>query len=213
MLFQFFSVLHFLLAPSAQVEKDFERFLSSEEAQAEIQPVRFDSLLFDSCLFHTTNEIRYQKGKSTFKFNKELYCAAEGHAQEMTRYNHFSHTGRNGSSSFDRIKDCDGNFSTTAENIAKFYPFDMDYKRSYYPVWKPSWYEYRYTGSKELIPLTTYANFARMVVEAWYNSKGHRQNLMDEAYTHVACVGRISPNAMRTEGLPSVMLVQNFGEK
>lgn len=69
-------------------------------------------------LIELLNEIRTTNNSPPLISNSKLEQAAESHAAYMLQYNILSHSGRNGSSFAERIKEQGYLFSTAAENIA-----------------------------------------------------------------------------------------------
>jgi uncharacterized protein YkwD len=68
------------------------------------------------------NQQRAQRGLPALAVNPALTNAAKGHADDMARYNYFSHTGRNGSTMVTRIQAAGyTNWRYLSENIAAGY--------------------------------------------------------------------------------------------
>ncbi len=65
------------------------------------------------------NQERLNAGQSPLQPLAPLMQAAQAHAKDMRRNNYFSHTGNNGSSHSERIKNQGYTACYTAENIAK----------------------------------------------------------------------------------------------
>ncbi len=64
----------------------------------------------------------YYPPAAAVTWNNQLEAAATAHAADMNQYNYFSHTGRDGSSPGDRIRDAGYDWFTYGENIAKGHP-------------------------------------------------------------------------------------------
>jgi uncharacterized protein YkwD len=206
-----FSLIFLPIEQNGYYDQSHQDFLESTHAQQFIDPRNFDDALLEACVFHATNALRSERGLEETDHSAALQTAARGHAIEMAQYDYFSHKDRSGEYSEDRIPAAGGLFPYTGENIAKFYPYDMNYGQSYYPRSIEQGYEYRYTGSKERIPPIRYTDFAKMLVEEWFHSKGHRENLMDPEFNYLGVGVAITTNAEFLEEMPSVYLVQNFG--
>jgi uncharacterized protein YkwD len=68
------------------------------------------------------NQQRAQRGLPALAVNTALTNAAQGHADDMARYNYFSHTGRNGSTMVTRVQAAGyTNWRYLSENIAAGY--------------------------------------------------------------------------------------------
>lgn len=65
-----------------------------------------------------TNEFRQQNGLAPLALNTQLTRAAQRYARQMGTQDFFSHTGKDGSSPWDRIRAADYDFSEAAENLA-----------------------------------------------------------------------------------------------
>jgi uncharacterized protein YkwD len=65
--------------------------------------------------------------------------------------------------------------------------------------------------TKKPLPMRTYAELARSVVNGWMNSPHHRQNILNPRLKFLACSGRISKNPFETKRGPFARLTQNFG--
>ena len=85
---------------------------------------------FQEKLLQLVNDVRtrgcdcggeYQAPVDKIVWNDTLAQVAEKHSKEMSDNNYFSHTGLNGSSPGDRMKDADYYWSTYGENIANGY--------------------------------------------------------------------------------------------
>lgn len=68
-----------------------------------------------------TNGHRRQAGLAPLRLNEKLSSAAQAHSESMAEDDFFSHTGRDGSSPFDRIRSNGYQYKTAAENIAAGY--------------------------------------------------------------------------------------------
>jgi len=64
----------------------------------------------------------YMPPVSTVSWNDQLASAADVHSKDMLQNNYFSHTGTDGTSPGDRIRQAGYNWSAYGENIAKGYP-------------------------------------------------------------------------------------------
>ncbi|MBL8932159.1 MAG: CAP domain-containing protein, partial [Kineosporiaceae bacterium] len=70
-----------------------------------------------------TNAARAANGCSVaLKADGKLTNAAQGHSADMAAKNYFSHTGLDGRSPFDRMRDAGYSYSMAAENIAAGQP-------------------------------------------------------------------------------------------
>jgi uncharacterized protein YkwD len=69
-------------------------------------------------VFRLVNKKRAAKGLQPVSLNSKLQQAAQAHSQDMAVNDFFSHTGSNGSSMGDRLRQVNYSYSYAAENIA-----------------------------------------------------------------------------------------------
>jgi uncharacterized protein YkwD len=114
------------------------------------QPLRTsEHAVFVARVVDETNKYRRQHGCPALTVNAQLASAAQRHTDDMARNSFLSHTGSDGSSPWERIKDARYVYTGAAENIA--------------------------AGQRT----------PQEVVRAWYNSAGHRANILNCSYQEV----------------------------
>ena len=74
--------------------------------------------LFESQVYHLTNQERSKYGLCPLLWNTQLYLAARNHSIDMAIMQRMSHTGSNGSNISYRVKAQIYPYSMVAENIA-----------------------------------------------------------------------------------------------
>ena len=79
----------------------------------------FDQLIEQ--VLKLTNEERKKANLDPLKLNSKLSSAADSHSDSMAKDDFFSHTGKNGSSVGDRVRDTGYNYLRVGENIAAGY--------------------------------------------------------------------------------------------
>ena len=57
-----------------------------------------------------------------------------------------------------------------------------------------------------------YHSFAKALIDAWLNSPGHRENILDPTIKFAGC-GIAIPPAFLRRGMPVIYATQNFSEK
>lgn len=183
---------------------------------AEIDPFNPNYLLLNEGLFRAANEIREQNNLPLFLKNSQLQKTAESHAYLMISQNFYSHKNPNDSklrNLVDRVK-YTGNgkmdFNSLAENIANY---DILSTESMFCLKKGSngLYTYYDCKTKKRIPLYTYKDLARSVMQGWMRSPSHRENLLDRNYKYLGTAARLSENPYSTQNPPFARIVQNFG--
>ncbi len=172
-----------------------------------------DYELLDAALFHATNEVREQHGLPPFRYAAVLFEAASYHATTMISRNFYDHHNKTGAAYHTpdrRIRTFGGDYHVTAENIAQFPTIDMP--RQYCPR-QQSDRTYRYFDCRtgKAYGAFTYAGFARMSVQKWMASPGHRANILNTDLTFLACAARLSRNPYGSRTVPFARPVQNFG--
>jgi uncharacterized protein YkwD len=65
-----------------------------------------------------TNQARAQQGLPSLSCDAQMIAAARNHSQDMCNQGYFSHTGRDGSQPWDRMRREGVQFRTAGENIA-----------------------------------------------------------------------------------------------
>ena len=172
-----------------------------------------DYELLDAALFHVTNEVRATHHLSLFRYAAVLFDAASYHATTMISRNFYDHNNKT-SAAYQtpdrRIRTFGGDYHVTAENIAHFATIDMP--RQYCPR-QQSDRTYRYFDCRtgKVYQPFTYAAFARMAVQKWMASPGHRANILNPDLTFLACAARLSRNPYTSRTVPFARPVQNFG--
>jgi uncharacterized protein YkwD len=111
-------------------------------------------------VFRLTNEARRKNGLPSLETDADLTVMARKHTDDMLRQEFFSHTGPDGKTLKDRLFDAPAVFKTVSragENI--------------------------YGGSGQ--DFSDAKTMARVMVDGWMTSPGHRANILNPAYTHL----------------------------
>ena len=112
----------------------------------------------ERAIFHFTNEVRQKNGFSTLTWENCLRDVSRGHSADMLVRNYFDHNSPEGRTPFDRIRaGCRFPWSMAGENI-----------------WMGSGY-----------PAGDVRQLARIVVDNWMSSPGHRRNLLNPGFTDI----------------------------
>ncbi len=113
-------------------------------------------------IFQLTNEARRKNGLLALEADDGLACKAREKSDDMLKNNYFSHTSPSGKTFQDRLQEEEpASFKTmfkAGENIYMGNRFD-------YQVDVPTQ--------------------ARLIVDGWMTSPGHRRNMLDPSYTHL----------------------------
>lgn len=109
-------------------------------------------------IFRLTNEVRRRQGMSPLTWETSLQNIARAHSADMLRRNYFSHLSPDG--------------RTPQERIRSTYPFPLS-----------STGENIWSGTGHDPGNTT--RLARLIVNNWMSSAGHRQNLLNPQFTDI----------------------------
>ena len=113
-------------------------------------------------IFQLTNEARHKNGLPGLDWDSGLAAKAQAKSDDMLKNNYFSHTSPDGKTLKDRFQEekpaSIRNISRIGENI--------------------------YMGAK-LDYSTDIKIQARLIVDGWMTSPGHRRNILDPNYTHI----------------------------
>lgn len=174
-----------------------------------IVPKDYDLNILAQAIFEATNELRVELGYSSFKSSKDLFEAAQFQADRMAKRKRLQHDWR-GDKKYGtaraRITQFGANFRATGENIARDYLVDIPSGQTYYLNEAGQ----AITRQGKPIPYRSYQQIARKVVKDWYNSPGHRENLLrDFEYLGIGA-SKLVPEKKGPNF--DVYLVQNFGK-
>ncbi len=132
-------------------------------------------------IFQLTNEARRKNGLPLLDQDETLAETARKHSDDMLRRGYFSHTSPDGKTVADRLREEEPaafrTMSRAGENIYMSYKLD-------------------YSDPKTM---------ARVIVDGWMTSAGHRANILNPDYTHLG----VGVSAMGKE----IMATQNFARR
>lgn len=207
-------ILTLVIALAPWSEKDYNsydanKFFVRQDVNQRIDPAKFDFELLEAAVFYATNEKRVQFDLPIFTYDRFLLRSSRLHSANMKQYNFFSHVNRK-KKAFKtphlRIRYVGGRFKGTAENIAKFSVLELPADNSYL-IGKNGKLQDK-SGNE--LQGRTYKSLGKMIVDAWMDSEGHRENILGE-YQYLGC--GISKIDRAKDGMPSVYITQNFGTK
>jgi uncharacterized protein YkwD len=183
--------------------------------QAVRRPVdlqRLDHQLLDAAVFFVSNAYRAQHSLPLFEFEPALRDMAARHSLAMARYGFVNHQNP-WEASFRHLKDRCKAFQVEAcgENLASALVYVWYSGGYYYPKKTGSRWVY-FDGQGEPIPPHSYLSLAQTLVERWYQSPGHRQNLLDPSFRTLGCAVRLPPHRSQTVDMPLAYATQNFGQ-
>lgn len=194
-------------------ENDPHYFFSLPEVNSPIDVYHPNYELLDAAVFHATNLERIKANVAPFLFDSSLYNAAVKHTESMVKYDFLAHDDpfeSENSDIFGRIERYTKRFYNIAENIQDC--FILDPPRGYCVARKmENEYQFYDCETYKPVPMLSYKEFAKACLKSWMNSSHHRHNILNQQYSHLACVGRIMPNPFSKSSGPYARLTQDFG--
>ncbi len=213
----------FLLIPTinfAQRDSEFYKmtindFMKLPEVNQPIDARNPNQVLFDAALFHATNEQRLKHNLSAFEYSVTIHKAAIFHSEAMINqdfYNHDNPHNQVNRRMQDRIMLLTNEYKRMAENIAQHDVLGgINTQYCFQNPKKGEDYVYMSCDKKKVLPMLSYAELARAIVNGWMNSPHHRGNIMNPKLTAMACSGRFSKNPFKTARCPFARITQDFG--
>ena len=175
-----------------------------------IDPQNYHPELLEQAIFEASNSIRTSHKLSSFQRDSILNLSASFQANKMAKAKDLRHTwpyDRRYGDLKKRLKTFGGNFKGFAENIARFYLLDIPEGKAY--TLNESGQALDDEG--QIINFKTYRQLGQEVVQAWYESPGHRRNLL---YNYQFIGIGVSELVPIKKGLNfDVYLCQNFGNQ
>ncbi|HAD97397.1 MAG TPA: hypothetical protein DCG19_08315 [Cryomorphaceae bacterium] len=208
------TILLVALLPQRWQNSDYDQyrvkeFFEREDVNQPIDLEKPDRELLDAAVFYASNEARKSQGKETLLFDPTLRKAALQHSENMRQQNFISHENphdRNLRTPMLRIDKAGGEFEGVAENIARVNVYILGKRMEFFVDEQGR----KIDQSGNPLKPHTYASLARMVVDGWMHSKGHRRNLLGD-YNYLGCA--TSGIIYSSQGIPEILITQNFGKK
>ena len=192
-----------------------QKFMSLAKVNQPIDVRNPNFELLDAALFHATNEQRTALNLPNFLYSSIIHEVAIGHSVAMINQDFYSHDNpfdATNKSLPDRIFRRTKVYHQIAENIAQHdVLMAAGNMYCYTPPKSGGDFFYFDCNTKKAIPMMTYAELARSVVNGWMNSPPHRANILDLKLKYMACAGRFSKNPYKSQRSPFARLTQNFG--
>lgn len=184
-------------------------FFALAEVQRAINTDNVDNELLEAAVFHASCETRAEKRKAIFSYSSILQASSEFHSNYLLglgTLNHLNNQDTKYKTPMMRIDAFGGNFSASAENLARISLLNFEKDAAYIIGENGNFLD----KNGKIIPTHTYSSLARKVVDGWMHSKGHRQNLMGD-YNYLGC--GVSSIVYITDGIPEIYFTQNFGKQ
>lgn len=152
----------------------YERYKYAEETFNEkLKEFNNSANYLEIKIHEETNKIRTQLNLSVLSFDEELRNIARYHSEDMAMNNYFDHISPNG----ETLKDRFAKFNFTCKIVVDNYVYEGAENLFLGYIYKSYSYEklthrilkYDFYGIEE---------FAKEVVKSWYESEGHRKNML-----------------------------------
>ncbi len=190
-------------------------FMKLPEMNKPIDARNPNNSLLDAALFHLTNEERVKFNLPKFVYSYPLHTATINHSEAMINQDFYSHENPYNPENrkmVDRIFLYTREFREMAENIAQHDILGGNEDRYCFEIPKYGQdYVFINCETKKPLPLRTYADLARSVINGWMNSPHHRENILNPRLKALGCSGRISKGIFKTKRSPFARLTQDFG--
>ncbi|MBX4192359.1 CAP domain-containing protein [Candidatus Parcubacteria bacterium] len=125
----------------------------------------------ESEIFRMLNEERTKNGLGALKSDTTLQNVARAHSDDMLKNNYFSHTDLTGCNSACRVTNAGYTWSAVGENIYFMKGYNLSATET-----------------------------AKMMVDGWMNSPGHRANILNTSYTfHGVGVAQVGSTVYATD--------------
>jgi uncharacterized protein YkwD/glutaredoxin len=163
---------------------DYKSFQGYALANERIDMKKVDYALLNAAVFYETNRQRVLNGRSEFAHSPALENAAWNHSKDMADYKFFSHTSVvKGKKTFtDRLKLVGISNTASGENILETFGIEYKAGTSLSPKGKGVFYY----GSKR-IENHTYLGLAKVFLDMWMNSPGHKANILNANFKYLGC--------------------------
>lgn len=151
-------------------------------------------------IFNLTNDVRVGFGLQPVAYSNYLDRMGQIHTNEMYTHKFFLHDNpycKKVESLEDRVQYCGlfGLYDMVGENLAD-YPAVGDTILLHPVVWQP---------------LLTANNLCRNIIKGWYNSPGHRANLLCPDFNYVGFGLLLYPKMCHGVKVKYLLVTQNFG--
>ena len=158
------------------VIKYAQKKVNPSQSGADADKPEFNALQIEYLVHELTNKERLDHGLSQLSFDPEITQVARGHSSDMAEREYFAHETPEGLTPTDRADQNEYScqkivgllmYSGIAENIFQGHLFD-----SYYTI----------NNEITLYEWNTEEEIAKITVDGWMNSPGHRENILTEIF-------------------------------
>lgn len=178
-------------------ELDATRFQAA--AAEEVRSDSINDSLLAAAILRETNVRRAKNGLTLLKLEPKASEAAKIQSEIMRARGAISHENPENVRYRTlelRVKSVGLEYRLIAENVATAFGLQYQSGTRFYPVRENGHTAFRYKPNGPAIPPHTYATFSKALVDAWMNSKGHRENILrkEALYLGAYCASAESKN-------------------
>ncbi|HCY75771.1 MAG TPA: hypothetical protein DHV28_07600 [Ignavibacteriales bacterium] len=158
-------------------------------------------------IFNLTNEVRVRFGMQPVAYSNYLDRMGQMHTNEMYTHKFFLHDNpycKKVETLFDRMEYCGliGFYDIVGENLADYPAVGNAIQIS------PIVQLIKNINPQQLLPAT---NICKNIIKGWYNSPGHRANLLCPDYNYVGFGLLLYPKECNGLKIKYLLVTQNFG--
>lgn len=171
------------------------RNVSAQASRTAVPTTGIDQALLDAAVRTEVNFHRCRAGLPALgNAGTGLHKQSNIHSQWMAKTHNLSHKSTvSGSNTLqNRIRSAGIKVRTGAENIGMVNRFQIDNRR--FRIINASACQFA-TGDGTPLPAHSYASLARLIVDLWMNSPGHRANILNRKVSHVSTAVAFDPKA------------------
>lgn len=167
--------------------------------------------LLSVSVFQATNLVRQKYNLPIFQPNFALHMAGLNHAKAMKTLHFFDHTNPYDSKNktmVRRVQNQGEHFMQLAENIALVHIYKT--KSSHYTIKMNGKKTQLLNQDGSPLEVMTYGELGKFLLKQWFESKGHKRNLLNPNLTHLG-IATVFKQEINPTKLTKVYAVQNFG--
>ncbi len=193
-----------------------QRILNNPDFQRSLDDSFTDTAILDAAILAVTNIQRKKHGLKPFSFHPKLREMALLHSEQMRLHHFFDHENPFDSryhtltDRLNKVKDKNfGGFLTYGENLAQYPTLkgSLTFTVRYDSHGNPHCYD---LNGSEMRPYTC-LEYAKVVVEGWMHSPGHRANILNPKFEYLGCGSVLFQEMDAAIPINYYNLTQNFG--
>jgi uncharacterized protein YkwD len=188
-----------------------DAFFNLHDINLAVNPESYDVGLLNAAVFFAANRVRAEHDLPELSFDSRLRNAALLHAVAMASRDFFSHTNpyEPQIKSLELRMDYVGfDWRRVGENIAMEFVLNYDGSPFYTEVNNGECSFYN-TDYNLLVP-RSYRELGEAIVQAWFLSPDHKEQMLQAHYDFMGCAVMLIPNRKGSAGMPMAFAVQTL---